>query len=228
MKNLILLLLFISNALLFGQTFKVENTTGNVKVLNGVDSNWLILKTGMEVSSNSIISTDKNSSVKLKGDDVLFTLKESSAIAVSNIKKMNLNELLLALALDDVINTPRKKNNNKSENTAVYGTKESAQNNPIVSSESFGEKRLNGARQLAENNMKESAIITAKEIFRKYPETKKNVNQRLYFADLLFEKGLYDEAYEEYKEIANLSLTNDHEKEINKKIEQVEKKLLTK
>ena len=63
----------------------------------------------MKINSNSIISTDKNSYVKISTSDILFTLKESSAISVSSIKKMSLDDLILALAMEDVINTRGKK-----------------------------------------------------------------------------------------------------------------------
>lgn len=208
------------------QTFEIERVTGNVKFISGSDNQWKDLTPGMKISSNTIISTEVNSTVKLKSDDVLFTLKESSAIAVSNIKKMNLDDLLLALAMENIINAPRKRNNDKSGNTAVYGTKVSDPENILEPSVDFGMKRLNGAKQLAENGMKESAIITAMEIYRKYPETKKDAANRIYFADLLYEKRLYEEAYDQYNEIKSLSLNNVQQQHVTIKIEEISKKLL--
>lgn len=213
-------------ALANSQTFEIEHLKGNVKFISGSDNQWKDLKPGMEITSSTIISTEANSTVKLKNNDVVFILKESSAIAVSNIRKMSIDELLLALAMENIINAPRKRNGDKSNNTAVYGTKITDPESIIEPSMEFGTKRLNGAKQLAENGMKEAAIVTAMEVFRKYPDTKNDSSNRIYFADLLFEKKLYEEAYDQYKEIESLSLNNVQQQHVSNKIEEISKKLL--
>ena len=180
----------------------------------------------MKINSNSIISTDKNSYIKIKGDDIIFTLKESSAISVSNIKKMSLDDLILALAMEDVINTPRKKENVKSDNTGVYGNKVDGETLKTLKSNDFGLKRLNGAKQLAENGMKESAIVAAKEVYRKYPDTKIDAGNRIYFANLLNDRGLYEEAYDEFSEIKSLHLNAEQKSYIENKLDEIGKKLI--
>lgn len=224
-KNISLMVILFS-LLTNAQIFEIERVTGNVKYISGADNQWKDLKQGLKITPNTIVSTEVNSTVKLKGDDILFTLKESSAIAVSNIKKMNVDELLLALAMENIISAPRKRNNDKSNNTAVYGTKITDPESIIEPSIEFGTKRLNGAKQLAENDMKESAIITAMEVYRKYPETKTDAANRIYFADLLFEKKLYEEAFDEYNEIKYLSLNGVQQQQVSNKIEEISKKLL--
>lgn len=224
-KNISLMVILFS-LLTNAQIFEIERVTGNVKYISGADNQWKDLKQGLKITQNTIVSTEVNSTVKLKGDDILFTLKESSAIAVSNIKKMNVDELLLALAMENIISAPRKRNNDKSNNTAVYGTKITDPESIIEPSIEFGTKRLNGAKQLAENDMKESAIITAMEVYRKYPETKTDAANRIYFADLLFEKKLYEEAFDEYNEIKSLSLNGVQQQHVSNKIEEISKKLL--
>jgi hypothetical protein len=210
----------------FAQTVEIGRVTGSVKFISGGEDQWRDVKQGMKIAANSILSTEANSSVKLKSEDILFTLKESSAITVSNIKKMSLDELLLALAMENIINAPRKRNNDKSGNTAVYGTKVTDPENILEPSVDFGMKRLNGAKQLAENGMKESAIITAMEVYRKYPETKKDAANRIYFADLLYEKRLYEEAYDQYNEIKSITLNDSQAQYVSDKIDEISKKLL--
>ncbi len=224
--KLFILFLFISVTLTHSQTFEVEKLIGNVKILTANSNNWQDLKPNMQINSNSIISTDKNSYIKIKGPDILFTLKESSAISISDIKKMSLNDLILALAMEDVINTPRKNGNGKSDNTGVYGNKVDNESVLIVKSNDFGFKRLNGAKQLAENGMKESAIITAKEIYRKYPDTKKDAGYRIYFAKLLNERGLYEEAFDEFTDINSLELEEDQRSYIRNTLDEIRKKLI--
>ncbi|MEJ2193289.1 MAG: hypothetical protein P8X73_00330 [Ignavibacteriaceae bacterium] len=224
MKKLILISLFTGS--LFAQSFTVEKLSGDVKYQNGDSENWTAIKEGTKVNDDAIISTADNSFVELKGKDVRFKLNESSAVSVSSIKKMNIDDLILALAMEDIINAP-KEINKSSDNTAVYGTEAGQENTLLIKSDDFGIKRLNGAVQLAQNDLKESAVVAARETYRKYPETKSISSYRIYFADILYEKGLYEEALEEYSDIKKLDLTNTQQTDVNLKTESIQKILLS-
>ena len=223
MKTLLIILMFAG--ILSAQTFTVEKVSGDVKYQNGSSETWSALKIGMILKDDAVISTGLNSSVLLKGNKVNFNLNESSAVSVSSIKKMNIDELLLALAMEDMMNAP-KEIRNSSDNTAVYGTKEGESTLQIITDD-FGIKRLNGAVQLAENSLEESAVVAAKETYRKYPDTKKLPSYRIYFANILNDKGLYEEALDEYVDIQNLKLTDEERTEINTKTESIKMKLLS-
>jgi len=222
----LLLLILISAGLTLAQTYKVEKVTGSAKILNSNDK-WIDAKDGTILSPNSILVAEDNSSVKVSGNGINFTLKESSALSISSLKQMTLDELLLALAMEDMMNAPRKKENNNGKTTAVYGTKEGAADK-IIHSDDFGIKRLNGALQLAESGFKESAVVTAKEIFRKYPETKKKADYRIYFADLLYEFDLYEEAYDEFTSIKELKLSDQEKSEVENKLLLLNKRIVNK
>lgn len=214
--------IILISGLTFAQTYKIEKVSGSVKILDSNDE-WINAKAGIKLSANSIITTEKNSSVSVSGNGISFTLNESSALSVSSLKEMSLDELLLALAMEDMLSAPRKKENQNGKTTAVYGTKGGA--NKILISDDFGIKRLNGAVQLSESGLKNSAVITAKEIFRKYPTTKKNSYYRIYFANLLNEAGLYEEAFDEYSLIKELELSGKEKKEVENKLSFLSKKL---
>ena len=139
---------------------------------------------------------------------------------------MTTDELLLALAMEDMINAPKSNGKSNSGNTAVYGEKEGKEKSTDLSANDFGIKRLNGAKQLAENGLKESGIIFAKETYRKYPETKQLASYRIYFADILFEKALYTEALGEYLEIKKLDLNKEQSSKIEAQINHINKILL--
>ncbi len=207
------------------QSFKVERIKGTVKIQVGPDENWVDLKAGNVVYANTTLVTGDKSFVQLNNGDVNFLLKENAALSASGIKKLTLNELLLALAMEDLINVPKNKEEVKSSNTAVYGSENNGVKNPPVSEDKFGVLKLRGAEQLAENGYRESAIITAKETFRKYPETQKLSSYRIYFADLLFDTELNEEAYSEFSSISKLQLNDDQKKEVAEKLEVLKKKL---
>jgi hypothetical protein len=225
MKKIILFLL-LSTSLTLAQEFTVAKITGNAKYQAGGNENWVNLKEGGVIEQNAVISTGKNSSITIRSNNLHFTLKESSAISVSSIKKMSTDDLLLALAMEDMINAPKNNGNGKSGNTAVYGTDEGNSDELELLSSDFGIKRLNGAMQLAETDMKESAVVFAQETFRKYPDTKLLSSYRIFFADILFEKGLYNEAFEEFNEIAELKLSEEEKSKADEKIETIKKILL--
>lgn len=226
MKTILVILLFYSS-LSFTQQYQVENVLGTVKAQIGSSENWIDLKKGMELPSHSTILTDKNSSITLKNGELKFTLDDFAALSVKSIKKMSLDDLLLALAMEDMMNAPRKKEENKSKSTQVYGNPNNSKTNTGGINDEFGLARLNGAMQLKENGFTESAIITAKETFRKYPETRKLIAQRIFFANLLYEKGLYEEAFADFNSFKNYEMTEKEKETVNSKLELLSKKIIS-
>lgn len=227
MKNL-LIILILSSGLTFAQKCYVESIVGTVKAQIGSSEKWLDISEGIELPPYSTISTGKNSSAVLIKGNMKFTLKESAAVTVNNIKKMSVDDLLLALAMEDMMSAPRKKEDVKSKSTQVYGDPNKKEKTPDVSNDEFGLMRLSGAKQLGDSGYKESAVVSAKETFRKYPETKKIISHRIYFANLLYEKGLFEEAYSEYDSFKNYTMSEKEKAEVNSKMELLSKKLINK
>ena len=220
-----ILFLFVFSSLLFAQDYKAVNIKGDVKYRTGTSEEWSKLKDGMKISVDDFVSTGEKSSVKLFGSNNSVILNELSALSVGSIKKMSTDELLLALAMEDMINAPKTNGKNTSNNTATYGNKE---DNRIVTAvtDNFGIMRLNGAEQLANSGLKESSVVFAKETYRKYPDTKQLANYRIFFADILYEKGLYEEALGEYFDIKKLELTKEEKSEVELRINKINKILL--
>jgi|YelNatPaOPRAMG01_1025707.scaffolds.fasta_scaffold00304_31 hypothetical protein len=225
MKKIILFLLIIFN-LGFAQTFKAVHVNGDVKAQIGTNENWVKVSENSQLPANSIITTGKNSSVMLERNGIKFSLESYSALPLSSIKKMSINDLLLALAMEDMLNAPKKKEDVNTKNTAVYGAEINGVKTPMLQSDNFGIKRLNGAVQLAESGFNESAVIEAMVSFRKYPETKKMPAYRIYFANILYGLGLNEEAYDDFKSINSLQLSNEQKTEVQSKLEVLSKKLM--
>lgn len=224
MKIILMFVFFIPS--IFAQEYKALNLKGDVYYQPGTAEEWIKLKEGTIINADAFVSTGKNSSVKLVGKDESVMLKELSAISVGSIKKMSTDELLLALAMENMINAPKTNGKSPSNTTATYGEKEDEK---VISTgeNDFGIKRLNGATELASSGLKESAIIFANETYRKYPDTKKIAKYRILFADIFYEKGLYTEALGEYLEIKKLKLTNEESKKVNASVEKLNNILLT-
>ncbi|MCX6150642.1 MAG: hypothetical protein NTX22_08980 [Ignavibacteriales bacterium] len=224
MFKLILAIVVLSINLL-SQTFIVEKVNGKVLVQRGTNEKWEDVKSGNKLSSIDLVATGENSYVQLSNDGKNFLLKSNSAINLGSIKKISLNDLLLALTAEEVKYIPRQKNNSNVKSTAVYGTENNGKkSNPVVTSD-LGIKKINGARQLAEVGFKESAVLVAKDAFRKYPETQQLVSDRIYFADLLVKLSLYEEAYAEYRNISSLKLSEKQKELVNDKLKLIAQKL---
>lgn len=221
----IILMLFLTAGALFAQEYKAVNIKGDVKYRTGTSEDWFELKEGSTISTDDFVSTGEKSSVKLIGPNSSVVLNEMAALSVVSIKKMSTDELLLALAMEDMINAPKMNGKSTSSNTATYGNKE---DNKVVNaaSDNFGVMRLNGAEQLANSGLKESSVVFAKETYRKYPDIRQIPHYRIFFADILYEKGLYEEALGEYFEIEKLQLTKEEKTKVESHVDAINKILL--
>jgi len=224
MKKIILALIFLS-ANLFAQNFTVEKVSGKVFVQKGTDESWIEVKSGENLTGNDLVVTDSKSYVQLNKDGNRFLIGSNSALGLSHIKKVSTNDLLLALAMEEIRNVPKIKNEGKAKSTAVYGADKSAKVPLVVSENKLGLKKINGAKLLAENGYEKSAVIVAKETYRKYPDTQRLIEDRIYFADILSNLGLYQEAAAEYANIENEPLNSTEKAELEKRIKEVNTKL---
>lgn len=200
MKKIIFILLVLSISINC-QTFVVEKANGDVKALIGYSEEWTKIKEGQILQGNDLIATGDKSYVVLNNNGNRFILQSNSALGINNIKKISINELLLALAMEEIRNIPKNKENNSRRNTAVYGEKIGSSSTTKNIFNDLGIKKLNGAKHLVKNSYKESGILLAKETFRKYPETKSKIEDRLFFVDVMIDIGILNEALTELDDI---------------------------
>lgn len=225
-RILIYILLFVS--LVNAQEFVVEKLSGEVYAMRGTEETWKAVKIGQKLNARDFISTSEKSFIQLSNKDENFILKSNSAVNLNSVKKMTLNELMLALAAEEIRSIPVNKNQNNLKNTAVYGKEEVVSSKVNSSLKDLGIKRINGAKQLAENGFRESAVLFAKETYRKYPNTKTNIDNRLYFVDLMLKLNMKNEAASELADIKNSNLSSANLKEVDTRIDKLNKENITK
>ncbi|VAX18797.1 hypothetical protein MNBD_IGNAVI01-598 [hydrothermal vent metagenome] len=227
MKRYIILIVMVLSTIASGQQFKVDKVKGKVLVQRGTEEKFTQLKKGDILDGNDLIITERNSFIQLDKDGNKFILDENSALGLNYLKKISINDLLLALAMEEIRNVPKTENNGIAKNTAVYGEETTVENSIASGSNSLGTKKINGAKQLAKNGYTESAIIVAKETYRKYPYTSKNADDRIYFAKLLSSLQLNNEALEEYNAIIKLNLTNKQKQKVEQELEKIKLVLIS-
>lgn len=224
MKSLIIILItFISS---FAQEYTVVKVIGTVKVLKGTSENWVDVKFNDKLSPNDVILTESKSSITILNDGQKFLLKDNAAIALNHLRKVTINELILALTLDEIRNVPKIKRNSLSKNTAVYGNEISEMDGTYISNNDLGEKKIIGAKFLSESGYKESSLIAAKEVFRNYPDISSNFNYRIYFVNILNDLGLFQETLSELNRISKFNLTNEEKAILNAKNEEINSKII--
>ncbi len=222
----IIFILFVFTINILAQEYTVEKVSGNVQALIGTSENWIKVVSGQILHGTDLISTDEKSFVQLAAKENRFILQSNSALGLSSIKKMTLNDLLLALAMEEIRNVPKTKSNQLTRNTAVYGNEVSASKAAPVTVSDIGLKKINGAKQLAQNGFTESAILVSKETFRKYPETKAQINDRIYFADLMIRLNLMNEAETELNQISSQRLSAQDKKEVTSRLDKIKEAAL--
>ncbi len=222
----IIFILFVFTIDILAQEYTVEKVSGNVQALIGTSENWIKVAAGQKLYGTDLISTDEKSFVQLAAKENRFILQSNSVLGLSSIKKMTLNDLLLALAMEEIRNVPKTKSNQLTRNTAVYGNEVSTGKAAPVTVSDIGLKKINGAKQLAQNGFTESAILVAKETFRKYPETKAQINDRVYFADLMIRLNLMNEAETELNQISSQRLSVQDKKEVTSRLDKIKEAAL--
>lgn len=220
MKKLILMI-FVSIVTLSAQSFTVEKISGNVFKIEGTNEELVPVKRGEVLTADDLIVTEPNSYIQLNNNNNRFLLESNSALELNYIKKISINDLLLRLAMEEIRNVPKNNADGEAKNTAVYGDKISDDNNIITPSDLLGLKKLNGAKQLAESGYQESAIIVAKETFRKHPVTRNDFGNRIFLADLLMKVELYAEAGSEYQSILQLDLEDQQHASVKERLKEI-------
>ncbi len=220
-----ILIFFLCAAVIPAQGFKVEKVSGSAAILKGTSEEFTAVKEGDILEGTDLLITDEDSYVQLVKNSSRFILNSNAALNLMNIKKVSINDLILALTMEEIRNIPESKADN-TKNTAVYGTQESKSGSTAVNENVIGIKKLNGARQLAESGYRESAIIVAKETYRKHPVTKTRFDERIYFADLLAGLSLYEEALDEYNQVLHQDLTEKQKETVLNNVAKIKEALV--
>lgn len=226
-KTLLTLTAFILvQGVYMAQEFRVERVTGTVKAQAGLSEEFVPVTEGMVLKKNTLLMTDKNATLSLSGEGVRFTLKPQAAVNLNDLRRMTVEELLMALALEEILDAGTKGEKSNLKNTAIYGSGTESKTNG--GNFDFGVMKLNGAMQLAEGGFTETAIITAKDVFRRYPTTAGMAEYRIFFAKQLMKHKLWREALDEFNAILKLNIGFMEKQSVNESIEFIKQQTATK
>ena len=128
--NLFLSILLCAGVL-SAQEFKVEKVSGDVSILRGTSEEFASVRKGDVLLGSDLLITELNSYVQLEQNNSRFILNSNSALNLMNIKKISINDLILALTMEEIRNIPKGTPDN-TKNTAVYGTQERDDESVII------------------------------------------------------------------------------------------------
>jgi len=208
------------------QEHKVVKVEGTVKALLDYSEDWITIVKGQSLRPSDIILALKGSELTLKhGDDIIY-LAGGAVLSLKFARRMTLNELLLALAMEDIKNIPSGRKKDNSKNTAVYGKNLSEPSDKIKITGDLGRMSFNGALQLAENGYKTSAVAAASETLRIYPETRVMISERLALLRIKISLDLLEEAQKDINELGSIAKTDKDKNELKILQERINSRIL--
>lgn len=225
-RLLTLIVFLLLQGIYTAQEFRVERVTGTVKAQVGLSEEFIPVTEGMRLKKNTLLMTDKNATLSLSGEGVRFILKPQAAVNLSDLRSMTVEELLMALALEEILDAGSKGEKGNLKNTAIYGSEN--ENRKRGANSDFGVMKLNGAMLLAENGYSETAIIAAKDVFRRYPATAGMTEYRIFFAKQLMKHKLWREALDEFTAILKLNPGSMEKQTVNESVEFIRQQTATK
>ena len=105
MKKIFIILTLVVHSLT-AQEFVVNKVSGEAKYLRGMSEKWERINEGDVLQSEDLILTERSSLLQLKRGSGIFVLKGDAAIGLNHVREVSLNDLILALTLDEIRNVP--------------------------------------------------------------------------------------------------------------------------
>jgi hypothetical protein len=169
--------------------FTVESMSGSVTVRYGVSEEWEPVRPGTVLRPEDSIRTGKNSTVILtRGDGMRYWIPSETLLDGSDFRHINLNELLLLLAMEDMLSVPDRLEGDRpvSRTTVLHGE---SRNRDVAQSNTGGveeiiNQRMNGVRYLFDQNYTASAILKIRETLRLYPHGRYRVSAMMLVAGI--------------------------------------------
>lgn len=186
-------------------SFTVERIEGEVVIRRGVDEAWQPVRVGTVVRPEDTIRTGKHSLVVMRRDDgTVYRIPAETLVDGADFRWMDRDELLLRLALEDMLSVPERINGDRPipRTTVLHGTaRDRTDETEAVPTDPTVDYRINGARFLIESNYVASAILRIRETLRLYPEGEYRLGAMMLAAQSLESLELYEEAGRYYKTI---------------------------
>ncbi len=109
-KNIFFCLLFLSGMLQAGNTARIENFTGDVKIRRGLDESWQPAHSSLILETFDTILTGEKSRVKLLlADGGQFILGANAILDIADLRRISKRELFLIITSEKIEKLPQRR-----------------------------------------------------------------------------------------------------------------------
>lgn len=201
----LLTVLIASFALASITTLTVERVDGEVQVRHGVEERWETVTAGITLRPEDTIKTGLNAAALLRRDDgSIYRVPAETVIDVSDFRGMDRDELLLRLAMEDMLSVPDRIDDDRPvpRTTVLHGSPRSRVDEDAPAADlTLAKFRVNGARFLIEQNYRGTAVLKIRETLRLYPDGEYRIGAMMLAAESLESMELFEEAARYYKTV---------------------------
>lgn len=216
MKHLIgYVILIIAGILHAGNSVRISNMSGEVKIRRGLDENWQMAHNGMNLEPLDTILTGEKGQVKLAlPEGSFFVLGANAILDIADLRRISRRELILIITSEKIERLPqhKKRSGMHFENVNVLHGERKVEKKVA---EDHNEMALawmrnrNGGVDLLEQQFYTNAIVKFHKILKAYNEVK-DCGEIYYYLGQAFE-GLQSEgqALEAYTNALKMNTIDD-------------------
>ncbi len=207
------------------QGISVQKIQGDVQVRHGVTEQWTSIAAGDVLKPDDSMRTGKNGLAIIlafkSGVPKRITLPGEVIVDMADVRDLTAEELMLKITMERVRSSPYKSPEDLAAPNAgvVHGANEAPGPELAENDQAAGTMQWNGVQVLFENGFYPTCALKGMELYRLYPETAKNYNDRMMVAQSLERANLRGEALAEFNTILGLEgLTQSQQDAVRQEI----------
>jgi hypothetical protein len=201
---IVLIVLLAYPALSSDGQLTVQRIEGDVYVRHGVAEKWSEATPGSTLRPEDTIRTGRNASAILRRvDGTVYRIPPVTMVDVSDFRSMSREELLLRLAMEDMLSVPERIDDDRPlpRTTVLHGRSRERADDTADLDLTMARYRVNGARYLIEQDYRGSAVLKIRETLRLYPEGEYRIGAMMLAAESLESMELFEEASRYYRTV---------------------------
>lgn len=225
-KQLFILLMILAAPVLSrGSALTVQSVKGTAEVRHGVMEEWKKLKAGDKLKPEDTIRTGPGSTVTVAVGTRRIQIPPETMLDVVDFRTMSQEELLLKLAMEDVLKVPPREVDSLMipATTLLHGTEIKSPSALKPTTLTDGKMQLKGAKVLYDYGYLETSVLRAKEVMRSFKELESQYDARLRVARAFERLNLKREALREYVALSNESLPPTARREVENAIRRLKR-----
>lgn len=203
----------------------LERFEGDVQVRQGVAEKWSEIVPGLKLRPEDTIRTGRNAFAVLRRDDgVRYRIPPETIIDGADLRNIDREELLLLLALEDMLSVPDRINEDRpvSRTTVLHGSPRARMSEDVIEADpTAAQFRINGAKFLISQNYHGTAVLKIRETLRLFPGGEYRTGAMMIAAESFERMELFEEASRYYRTVLDESTDADTRRTAGTRLERI-------